>query len=105
MSQSLGTGGAGFGLADAAALFLGLSVLAFLGLRRAALPAREATAADAWWQANMGSCLVLWCLAELPAVLGAVLLFAGGHTAPAGVLIGLGIAALMVLTPGRLSGS
>lgn len=105
VSQSLGTGGNGFGIADAVALFLGLGVLAFLIVRRAALPPNGSGAADAWWQANMGACVVLWSLGELPAVIGATLLFAGGHTPAAAVLIGLGIATLVLLTPGRLSPS
>lgn len=103
VSQSLHTGGTGFSLVDAIGLFVGLGPLAFAGFRRATLPPRGSQTADAWWQTNMGTCLVLWSVGEMPAVIGAILLFLGGHTAAGGILIALALAALTLLSPGRLS--
>ena len=105
VGRSLARFSLALGSIDAAAIVAGCGALAMVAVLRIRLrPRAGSETPDAWWRANLGRVLPLWVLLELPALLGAVVLFATGHALP---LLGLAILSLggfVVLSPGRVAG-
>lgn len=93
----------GFGPLDAAGLACGVSALVIVALLASRLPRRPAgQTVDDWWRAHTGRAVLLWSLLELPAMIGAVTLFATGHLVAYLLLAVLALGGLAVTGPARL---
>lgn len=105
VGRSLARFSLALGVIDVAALVAGFGALAMVAVLRSRLrPRAELESVDAWWRANLGRVMPLWALLELPAALGAVVLFATGHALPLLGLALLSLGGFAVLSPGRLAG-
>lgn len=105
VGRSLARFSLALGAVDAAAIVAGCGALALVAVLRTRLrPRAGSETPDAWWRANLGRVLPLWVLLELPALLGAVVLFATGHALPLLGLALLSLGGFAVLSPGRVLG-
>ncbi len=103
VTRSTGTVTTSLGTLDAVALFTGLSSFTIASVVRQRLPGTGGAGPDAWWQEHLGRAVLIWSVLEMPAIVGAMTLFATRHT-PAFVALGLvAIASLVRLRPSRLA--
>lgn len=96
---------AGLGALDAVAFTIGVSSLALVFLIRQRLAATGDRTSDQWWNAQLGRCVLLWCLLEFPAVIGAITLVATRHLPASCALAVLALGGLLVMRPGKLAGN
>jgi len=90
---------------DWMALLVGGSALWIVFLLRSRFPERTGSRSlEDWWRENLGRCVMIWALLELPAILGAVALFATGHFWIFSGLVFVALGGLLTAAPARLAG-
>lgn len=90
---------------DWMALLVSGSALWIVLLLRSRIPGPTGSLSlEDWWREHLGRCVMIWALLELPAVLGAVALFATGHYWIFGLLVFLALGGLLTASPARLAG-
>jgi len=101
VTWSTGTVAMAMGTLDSAALMTGLSSFAIASLVRQRLPGGSAEV-ETWWQEHLGRAVLIWSVLEMPAIVGAISLFATRHV-PAFLALGaVSVASLVRTRPARL---
>lgn len=103
VTRTTGPWNAGLGPLDAVALMVGLSSLGLVLLIRQRLPSCPSTQAqERWWREQLGRAVLIWCLWEFPAVIGAITLLVTRHLPAYGALGTLALGGLVASRPSRL---
>ncbi len=100
----------GFGPLDGVALMIAVSSLAIVFLIRQRFASDGGgrggdRPSDQWWDAQLGRCVLLWCLLEFPAVIGAITLVATRRLPAYAILTVVSLGGLILMRPAKLAGN
>jgi len=102
VTRTTGAWVAGLGPLDGVALMVGISSLGLVWLIRQRLPSGNPGQSEQWWREQLGRAVLLWCLWEFLAVIGAITLLVTRHLPVYGALGLLALAGLVAFRPSRL---